>query len=271
MHKPEKGGHSGYHPFGVTSSPDLAQKALTALNAKIQAPLTLTTALTHSQKSLTTSIDDHSWGQQLLASPFVAQATLRSECEPGARAFLAAVPTGRKQMPTAVFVAELRHRPLVPEASKDVWRPRCDGVLDVHSYHAHSCVAGPERNLRHHAARDILCHWIDRAGLQPEKEKPELLLPQKPEDTHLARRRPADIFVPSYLGSPAALDLAVTAPQRQEVLGEAAQRHLAAASAYAHTKQIHLNTAQVCRSQGVDFCPLVAETAGHGRQMQRSS
>ena len=32
------------------------------------------------------------------------------------------------------------------------------------------------------------------------------------------------------------------------------------AALYTHTKKIHLDTAQVCRSQGVDFRPLVAET-----------
>ena len=93
------------------------------------------------------------------------------------------------------------------------------------SYHAGLCVAGPERILRHHAVRDLLHHWSERAGLQPEKEKPGLLLPQRPGDAHLARRRPADIFIaPSYLGSPAAFDLAITAPQRQESLGDAAQQ-----------------------------------------------
>ena len=81
------------------------------------------------------------------------------------------------------------------------------------SYHAGLCVAGPERILRHHAVCDLLHRWSEPAGLQPEKEKPGLLLPQRPGDAHLARRRPADIFIVlSYLGSPAAVDLAITAP-----------------------------------------------------------
>lgn len=66
----------------------------------------------------------------------------------------------------------------------------------------------------------------------------------------------------SYLGSPTAFDLAFTAPQRQETLGTASRQALAAATAYAGTKMAHLQTAEVCRSQGIRFTPLVAETTG---------
>ena len=65
---------------------------------------------------------------------------------------------------------------------------------------------------------------------------------------------------PSYLGSPTAFGLAFTAPLRQETLGAAARQALAAASAYAGTKMAHLQTAEMCRSHGVQFTPLVAET-----------
>jgi len=70
------------------------------------------------------------------------------------------------------------------------------------------------------------------------------------------------LYVPSYLGSPTAFDLAVTAPSRQATLGEAARTSLAAASAYAETKAAHLETAAACRGQGVEFFPLVAEATG---------
>eukprot|EP00435_Cladocopium_sp_Y103_P045835 s1599_g13.t1 len=124
------------------------------------------------------------------------------------------------------------------------------------------CCAGGERTTRHNALRDAICVWADRAGLQPEKGKPGLLIPQRPEDTSSARRRPADMFVPSYLGSPTAFDLAVTAPSRQETLGEAARASLVAATAYAAVKRTHLDTAAACRSHGFDFQPLVVETTG---------
>ena len=87
---------------------------------------------------------------------------------------------------------------------------------------------------RHNALRNLLASWADRAGLQPEVEKASLLLPQRSDEARLSQRRPADIFLPSLSGGPAALDLAVTAPQRQESLAQAGQQALAAPSK-AHT------------------------------------
>jgi len=106
------------------------------------------------------------------------------------------------------------------------------------------------------------CRWAERAGLHPEREKPGLLLPQRPEDTGLGRRRPADVFVPSLGGIPTALDIAVTAPQRSESLREASGKAVAAADAYADVKADHLQTAQVCENQGVRFQPMVVESTG---------
>ena len=238
------------------------QEALAAFNSSLAIPLTADQVLSKRQHELTQLLDKHSWEQQLAAAPPVFQATLRSEAEPGARAFLAAIPSGRTRMEPAAFCAELRHRLGVPDSATDAWCPKCDGVLDSHSYHAATCCAGGERTLRHHAVRDLLCTWTTRAGFQPEKEKPGLLLPQRPDEHHLSGRRPADLFVSSYLGSPTAFDLAFTAPQRQETLGTASRQALAAATAYAGTKMAHLQTAEVCRSQGIRFTPLVAETTG---------
>ena len=130
------------------------------------------------------------------------------------------------------------------------------------------CVAGSERTQgertqRHHAVRDLLYGWCRRAGLHPEREKPGLLFPQGPDDTqnHHARR-PADVYVPAFAGSPTAFDFAITAPQRQETLAQASVRTAAAAVAYAQHKEGHLQTAQACEHQGVKFVPLVAECTG---------
>ena len=98
--------------------------------------------------------------------------------------------------------------------------------------------------------------------MQPEKERPGLLLPQRPEDSRLAQRRPADVYLPSLKGFPAALDLAVVAPQRRESLAQAGQTALAAATAYSRTKEMHLDTANACAAQGVRFHPLVVEATG---------
>lgn len=110
--------------------------------------------------------------------------------------------------------------------------------------------------------RDVLFTWCQRAGLQPEKEKRGLLLPQRPSDAGLAQRRPADIFLPCLQGSPSALDLAITGFQRTETLADACKEGGSAAAAYAQVKASHQDTAQVCAGQGVHFVPIVAETTG---------
>ena len=160
-------------------------------------PLTAQQALRMKQKELTAKVDSAGWHRQLSACSLTARAILRSEAEPGARAFLAATPVGRKRMESAVFVTELRQRLGLPEASEDKFCPKCEGMLDVYSLHASTCAAGGERALRHNCARDVLCEWAEKAGLRAEKERPGLLLPQRPEEVSLARRRPADIFLPA--------------------------------------------------------------------------
>ena len=224
--------------------------------------LSLDAALAAKQHDLSERLDNASWQVQLTQASLVEKAVLHSEAGLGGRAFLAAVPSGRTRLEPAVFSAELRFRLGVPDAVHDCWCPLCDGVLDRHSHHAATCVAGGERTLRHNAVRDVLFAWLDRAGFHPEKERPGLLLPQSPEDTHSAARRPADIYVPSLSGSPTALDFAITAPQRQETLALAGQQVGAAAAAYARHKQNHQQTALACAAQGVAFVPMVAEATG---------
>ncbi|CAE7241269.1 unnamed protein product, partial [Symbiodinium pilosum] len=138
-------------------------------------------------------------------------------------------------------------------------RPTTDALVRGHRLLQ---FAGGERNQRHNSLRDLLASWAARAGLQPELEKPGLLLPQRPEDARVERRRPADVYLPALARTPAALDLAVTAPQRQESLAQAGQQSLAAAASYAEAKAAHLQTARACAEQGVRFIPLVAEATG---------
>ena len=251
-----------YIAAAVVLEPAVTQ-ATTFFNALVRHCLAPGAALSMKQKSLTHLVDEASWQTQLGASATTAQALLRSEAEPGARAFLAARPGGQTRMDTALFVAELRHRLGIPEATEDKWCPQCNGILDTLSLHASTCVAGGEKTLRHTAVRDTLYRWADRAGLQPEKERAGLPVPpQRPEDVTNQHRRPADIFLPSLNGVPAALDLAITAPQRQDIVALAGATSLAAATSYAATKASHLNTAALCAQQGVHFMPVVAESTG---------
>ena len=151
-----------------------------------------------------------------------------------------AVPAATTRMEGAAFVMELQRWLGMPDALADTWCPKCDGIMDRFSLHAGTCAAGGERTQRHNALRNLLASWADRAGLQPEVEKASLLLPQRPDKARLSQRRPADIFLPSLSGGPAALDLLVTATQRQESLAQAGQQALAAASHYAAVKNTYL-------------------------------
>ena len=203
-----------------------------------------------SQSERSSRIDATGWASQLEGASAVDKATLLSEAAPGARAFLTCVPSGRTQMEPALFTAELRVR-LLPESSTDAWCPKCDAVLDSHGHHAGMCIAGGERTLPHNALRDLVYSWAERGCLRPEREKAGLLLPQRPDDVSSARRR-----------RPTALDFAVTAPQRVDVLGS--QGGASAASVYTDHKKRHLDTAAACKAQHVEFLPLVAETTGLG-------
>ena len=94
-------------------------------------------------------------------------------------------------------------------------------------------------------------------------ERPGLLIPPRPDDTANNLRRPADIYLPAwYDGLPAALDFAVTAPQRLGIVATAAREALAAATAYSQQKRDHANTEADCTAAGVTFLPMVAETTG---------
>jgi hypothetical protein len=252
---------AGFDVRGL-SSLDTVSQALQLLNTHLDQPIAADVALSKRQAELSRMVDASSWQRHLSAATPVARAMLLSESEPGAGAFLAAVPRGRCRMESAAFTAELRLRLAVPDTSEDVWCPRCDALLDAHSHHAGVCAAGGERTMRHNALRDAVSSWAERAGLQPEKGRASLLLPLRPEDTRLARRRPADIYLPCLEGAPSALDLAVTGPQRTESLPQAAQVAVSAAAAYAALKASHLHTAQTCEGQGIRFVPLVCEMTG---------
>ena len=117
-------------------------------------------------------------------------------------------------MDSVIFVTELRHHLGMPGAADDQWCPQCNNILDTLFLHAGTYVAGGKKTLRYTAVCNAICKWADRAGLQPDKEHAGLLLPQRPKDIGAEHRRPTDIYLPSLHGSPAALDLAITTPQR---------------------------------------------------------
>ena len=73
-------------------------------------------------------------------------------------------------MEKANCLAELRFRLGLPDVAEEACCPTCDAVFDRFSHHDANCVAGDKRPLRHHAIRDIVFAWAQRAGLHPERE-----------------------------------------------------------------------------------------------------
>ena len=143
-------------------------------------------------------------------------------------------------MEPAEFVCEIRQRLCMQESADDRWCPLCDAVVDRKARHPRMCAAGGDRTLRHHSVRNFIYRRAMAAGLHPELEKPGLLIPLAPGENSRAQRlrRPADLFLPAWVeGSPAAVDFAVTAPQRQGTLAQAAGKALAAATDYSDQKR----------------------------------
>lgn len=88
--------------------------------------------------------------------------------------------------------------------------------------------------------RDVVFKWTECTGLRPEKEPARLLPPQSPEDTLIVCRYPEDIYIPAMAGGPVILNFAVTVPQRQETIAQAALTAGAAATTYVVHKSQYL-------------------------------
>ncbi len=242
-------------------------EALRALNAPLSADRKVSTtfAAHASQKQLSAAIGAAGHQARLDEADVVDRATLQSECEPGARALWQAIPsrTMGLTLEPAEFTVEIRARLCMQECANDRWCPLCDAVADTRGHHSRMCCAGGDRVLRHNSVRNFVYRFASAVGLHPELEKAGLLVPALPEEGGQAERRPADVYLPMWVGgAPAALDFAITAPQRQDVLEAAARTPLAAASAYTDRKKGYLGTENACRTQGLDFLPMVAETSG---------
>jgi len=166
-------------------------------------------------------------------------------------------------MEPAEFTTEVGRRLQLQLSEKDRFCPFCDAVLDTRGRHAVICSCAGDRVARHNGARNAVGHFANSAGLHPTLEQSDLLPPRPDDPSAPNLRRPADVYLPAWnSGAPAALDLAITSPQRQEALTFASTEVGAAAKMYEQTKRTHLNTEGLCAAQGIQFVPLVAETSG---------
>ena len=255
------------YSFDLASATTHEGKALFDINAKLPVDSKLTTdvAAKAKQKTLSRSLDEAAFEERLQQITPADKANLRSECQAGARDFLTAVPNpslGNRMEPVE-FVTALKLRLCMKVADTDAWCPLCDATLDHKGHHASVCCAGGDRTVRHNRVRNQVFQLAKRAALNPELERSGLLLPASHDDVDSQRRRPADVYLPAWLnGSPAALDFAVTAPQRQATIQQASMEALFSARQYSDTKRAHLDTARLCSEVGVEFQPMVCETTG---------
>ena len=242
-------------------------RALVALNGMLPggSPVTMENMAKLRQKDISTMIDKVAHEDFFNSASVSDRATLLSESLPGASGFLSAAPSKEfgLAMEPSEFVTEVARRLLMPVFPADRFCPFCDCVLDRKGGHALTCSCAGDRVARHNSTRNLVGRFAQAAGLNPTLERPHLL-PPRPDDPYGANlRRPADVYLPAWdNGAPAAFDLAITSPQRQDVLAQAANTVGSAAASYEITKIQHLNTAAECQRQGVLFVPVVAETSG---------
>jgi hypothetical protein len=240
---------------------------LAAYNAKLPPDKQLTPQNIpgHSQKQLSDNLDEVGHNQRLQQADIVDRATLLSESQTGAKEFWQVTPSIvlGLAVPAAEFVTEVRHHLCMLERPEDEWCPLCDQVLDARGLHPRECCAGGDRTRRHNGTRNKGLGFAKAAGCNPELEKADILLPPRPGDTTNTQRRPADVYLPTWThGLPAALDFAITAPQRQGIVGRAAVSALTAATEYCDAKRSHMHTQAECDAAGITFLPMVAETSG---------
>ena len=150
--------------------------------------------------------------------------------------------------------------------------PHCDEMMDIYGDHGLVCSCGGDRTKRHNLLRNEVFHLCNSSGLNPEMEKPGLLQPRPlvgsshesgaTRDPNL-NRRPADVYIPKWRrGTPAALDFAVTSGLRKDIVGRSAEDGSSATILYEEFKRSHLDTAKLCKEEGITFIPMVCEADG---------
>jgi len=231
------------------------------------------------QKALSEALDDALWAElhDGAAGNLRRQAHLALLKQEGSGSWLHAVPSPAfdNAMTSAQSKVCLQRRLGLKVRPTPVFCPYCDGICDEYGDHDITCCSGGDRTKRHNRIRNRGNQKASAAALNPELEKPGLLCPRplvggsgedgsSVDGPNLVNgRRPADVFLPCwYLGGPAALDFAVTSGLRADVLRHSASDGSYAVKRYEAHKRSHLNTADLCREEGLSFVPMVVEAHG---------
>ena len=131
--------------------------------------------------------------------------------------------------------------------------PVCQRNADSFGDHQVGCGGNGDRIHRHDSLRDAFYSAAQSAALAPRREVPSLI----PGSSS----RPADIYLPHWKrGLPAALDVTVISSLQQlTIVGASTTQGHALAVGEERKLTAH---AEACRSVGVTFIPLVAESIG---------
>ena len=150
------------------------------------------------------------------------------------------------------------HAPPPPVASSEV----CDGVADRFGDF------GGDRCKRRNRLRTLLTERPRLQAFRPiSKSQTELGACEAgaASSSSSGGRRPANVFVPNWgLHGPAVFDLAVGSGLRCGASASSAADGSHACAACEKRKRMHLDTADLCQQQGLQFVPLIAESSCAG-------
>ena len=174
---------------------------------------------------------------------------------PHAGGFLSVVPSPPLglHLRSAEFIPVIKYRLGIPVYSSEGPCPACNAISDCMGDHALGCSKTGDRIARHNLVRDVVFEAAASADLAPSKEEPHLLPG--------SAARPGDILIRRwYNGKDAAIDVTVTSPlSPSNVLGAAREAGKALTKAFDRKMR---DTAEACRTQGLQFFPLAVETLG---------
>ena len=209
------------------------------------------------QHSLSTEIDNSSYGQLLSNADSRNKARLHSLKLPHAGDWVDALPSPslNLSLDSRSFGAAMGFRlGLSLMTSSECRAINCDQQQDNLGDHAMHCHDDHGIKIaRHDRIRDRIFEEAQHASLNPTKEMPGLIPG--------TLSRPGDIFFQSWIdGNKMAFDVSVVSPTQDAILFRAAENPAAAIEMRKTTKnRTHFEN---CRGQGILFKPLVVETFG---------
>jgi hypothetical protein len=129
--------------------------------------------------------------------------------QPHAGSFVTAVPSNEDGNDTLlrprVFRTAVLYRLGLPVLNQPKPCPSCMQTINIYGDHATCCAKKGDLIIRHNAIRNLVNAIACDGVLGPQMEKKGILGPT-------SGRRPGDVTIPNWSGSPLAIDVAVTSP-----------------------------------------------------------